>query len=217
MTAKVQKKIFAVGLTGGIGSGKTEVGKIFESFGVKLIRADLVARDLIDSNPEIKRKIIKAFGQDIYMPGGKLDRSKMGRIVFHNENLKNKLNHIVHPFVINFIDAELKRSEASKKYPLIVVEAALIFEAGTESSYDYIIVVDSDDESRIKRLMERDHTTRREIIERFKAQLPQGKKIEGADFVIQNNDNLKSLREKCSFVFSILSQLSTVNPGQEVQ
>ena len=212
----MQGKIFAVGLTGGIGSGKTEVGKIFETIGAKLIKADLIARELIDSNKSIRSQIEKTFGKDIYLSSSKLDRQKVGKLIFANRNLQEQLNRIVHPHVINQIDAEIKLLKKSKKYPLIVVEAALIYEAGTEDAYDYIIVVDASEESRIKRLIARDNASRDEIMNRFKAQLPQEMKIEKADFVIQNDCDLKSLQEKCSFIFGLLKQLSMLQNEPEV-
>jgi dephospho-CoA kinase len=205
---KSNRKIFAVGLTGGIGSGKTEAGKIFESFGVKLIRADIIAKEMVDSHSEIKRKILGVFGKDIYLSNGKLDRSKMAGHVFNDSNLLKKLNQIVHPIVIKFIDSEIHRYHRSGKYPFVVVEAALIFEADIAASFDYIIVVDADDEIRKRRLMGRDKTSREEILNRFKAQLPQRTKILKADFAIKNNGDLKSLRERCFLIYRLLNRMS---------
>ncbi len=211
MSAKVQNKIFTVGLTGGIGSGKTEVGKIFESFSAKLIRADLVAREMIDSDPAIKQKIIKSFGNDIYCPDGKLNRREMAELIFRNSDNQKMLNKIVHPYVISYIDAESSRYKRTGEYPLIVVEAALIYEAHAESSFDYIIVVEADDKNRIKWLMARDHLQRNEVLKRFASQIPQSEKTKQADFIIQNSGDLKSLHDKCSFVFRLLCQMSNMN------
>jgi dephospho-CoA kinase len=215
MSTKVQNKIFTFGLTGGIGSGKTEVGKIFESFGAKLICADLVAREIIDTDPAIKQKIIKSFGNAIYSPDGKLNRREMAELIFRSSDNQKMLNKIVHPYVINYIDAESDRYKQTGEYPLIVVEAALIYEAHAESSFDYIIVVEADDKSRIKWLMARDHLQRNEILKRFASQIPQSEKTKQADFIIQNSGDLKALHDKCSFIFRLLCQMSNMNSIQK--
>jgi len=198
-----------IGLTGGIGTGKTEVGKLFESLGAKLLHADIIARNLVDSKREIKKKIIDVFGIDVYLPNGKLDRQRVAKLIFHNRTKQRILNQIVHPLVIDFIDREIKKITRGGKFLLIIVEAALIYEAEIKSSYDYIIVVDANEENRIDRLINRDNTPKSAVMNKIKAQMPQREKVAKADFVIHNNSDLKSLKEKCIFLFKLLSEMQS--------
>jgi len=200
----MKNSTLVIGLTGGIGSGKTTVGNIFESFGAKLIRADEVAKKVIDSDPQIKKKIIKYYGNKIYRSNGKLDRFAMANIIFTDRTKLRKLNDIVHPSVIKIIDNEIRALQHICRYSLVFVEAALIFEADVESMFDFIIVVHATQVHRINRIISRDRIKRVDVKNRFEAQIPQSKKVQNADFIIRNNGDLKSLKKKCKFIFDLL-------------
>ena len=145
-----------IGITGGIGCGKSEVCRLLEAKGIPIIRADLVARDMINTNPEIISQIKQAFGEDAYLPDGTLDRKRVAEIVFNDKQAKIKLNHIVHPHVVQYQEDELKRLEKSGEHKFAGVEAALIYEAGAENQFDVMVVVAASQETVIQRLMKRD-------------------------------------------------------------
>jgi len=203
MKKKASKKITALGITGGIGSGKTDVCRIFESMGASVYQADLVARELIDSRSDIKRKIKGVFGEGVFLSNGKLDRKKTAELIFSNRKLQLKLNGIVHPPVIQYLKSEIRRAKASGKYPVIAIEAALIYEARTERMFDYVLVVKASKKERIRRVMLRDKSGRSAITRRISAQLPASKKVNRADFVIDNSGTRKTLEDKCRFLYRL--------------
>jgi len=207
MSSDQRINAISVGVTGGIGSGKTEVCKILGSMGAKVLFADEIAKHLMNTHIGIKKKIQKIFGDKIYTNDGMLDRREMARMVFHDDNLKETLNSIVHPYVIQVIKDEIKVSKQKKIHRLIVIEAALIFETCTEGMFDYTIVVDSDAEERIKRVMQRDDVNRSEVLHRIKAQMPVNEKIKRADFVFHNSSNVKALELTCRFFFNLMMRL----------
>lgn len=198
----------AVGITGGIGSGKTGVCKILASFGVPIVYADHLANKLIDSTPPINDAIKQTFGRDVFLPDGKLNRKKIADLVFHDKNMKQKLNAIVHPRVISYIKREIKESKHLGKYPMIAVEAALIYEAKVDTLFDYIIVVNADEETRIQRIMKRDKCSREYVLSRMNAQMSVERKAARADFVIMNSSNIQSLKKKSMFIYRMLEGLA---------
>jgi len=201
----------SVGITGGIGSGKTDVCKVFASFGIPIIYADDLANQLIDSSKEIKKEIKKVFTEDVFLADGRLDRKKVASIVFRNQSLKNKLNSIVHPRVLSFIENEINKIKKLGKYPMVVVEAALIYEAKSEKLFDYIIVVDAEEEMRIKRIMQRDNCSREDVINRMKSQMPADIKVSRGDFVIDNSVSKTKLKQRSIFLFNLLKALAQNN------
>ncbi len=185
-----------IGITGGIGCGKSEVCRLLEEKGIPIIHADLVAREMIDSREEIKSQIKAAFGDDVYFPDGKLDRKKVANIIFNDEDAKQTINQIVHPHVIQYQKTELEKLERSGKYKFAGVEAALIFEAGAEKQFDVIVVVAASQETVIQRLMKRDGLSREGILKRIQSQMPLSEKIKRADIVVHNDGSLDELNHE---------------------
>ena len=204
----------AVGVTGGIGSGKTEVCNIFESFGGQVLFADALAKDLTNTDSEIKQKLAKEFGSDIFKSDGTLDRSRMAGLVFEDKSLKTKLDKIVHPHVLALLKKEISSFKRQANHPVLFVEAALLYEAGADEMLDYTIVVDAGEEERIKRLMRRDGTSRAHVLARMESQMPHEEKVKRADFVIQNSCTLHELRQKCRFFYKLLC---TIGRASEVR
>ena len=198
-----------IGITGGIGSGKTEICKIIERLGSKVIYADDLAKEILNTNESVKRRVRKEFGEDIYTSVGNLDSNKLAQKIFFDEDLKVKLEKIIHPVVIDRIKKNFECLEKSSKHLLVFLEAALIFEAGVDSLLDYIIVVNTDEEIRIKRVMTRDGSCKEEVMQRMKAQIPPAQKIEKADFIIHNNDDKNKLENKVKFIYNILNRMVT--------
>ena len=172
-----------VGLTGGIGSGKTTIGKYFASCGIPVYIADDEAKALMNRSKVIKRKLVKLFGKSAYKEG-KLNRPYLASKIFNDKTLLQEMNAIVHPKVASHFKRWIKKQDA----PYIIKEAAIIFENNLQYQYDFIIAVVADEDLRINRVMQRDGATRKKIESIIANQLPDEDKIKRSDFVILNND-----------------------------
>lgn len=171
------------GLTGGIGSGKSTVAKLFELLGCAVFESDDVARDVY-FEPEIKSKVIELLGSESYRSPTSIDKKFISSKIFSDTQLLQQLNAIIHPAVI------AKSKQFIKEHPnqLVIKETALLFEAHLENEVDVIILVVANDELRINRVMQRDGLTRGEVEKKIKSQLPQSEKIKKADFIIYNDE-----------------------------
>ncbi len=173
-----------IGLTGGIGSGKTTVAEVFRRLGVPVFMSDDVARNLQEEDPEVKAAIQELFGPAIYA-GGKLDREKVAGIVFTNKKKLEQLNAIVHPAVAKAF-RQFCEAHHDKKY--VLKEAAILFETGGHKQLDGMIVVTAPEELRASRVMRRDNVSREEVQRRMKHQWAEEEKVTKADFVIVNDE-----------------------------
>ena len=175
-----------IGITGSIGAGKSTVAGIFKVLGVPVFDADATAKNILNSDPELREQIIAAFGLETYK-NGLLDRKYLATLVFNNPDQLAKLNALVHPATIKAADAWAKHwEEQGSAY--IVKEAALLFEAGTNIGLDFIIGVTAPEDLRITRVMARDHVTRGEVLKRMQHQLEDTKKMERCNIVLDNNE-----------------------------
>ncbi|MBV7270202.1 dephospho-CoA kinase [Winogradskyella luteola] len=175
--------MIVVGLTGGIGSGKTTIGKYFESYNIPVYIADKEAKALMNRSKVIKRKLIELFGEYAYKDG-KLNRPYLASKIFSDKSLLSKMNAIVHPKVASHFKRWLKKQDA----PYVLKEAAIVFENNLEHQYDYIVIVVADEELRIERVMKRDDTSRKKVKSIIDNQLSDEEKIKKSHFVIFNND-----------------------------
>ena len=173
-----------IGITGGIGSGKTTVCKIFEILGIPIYYADQRAKELIVKNEELKSKIIDEFGAQSYLDDGSYNRDYIASIVFKDKDKLHKLNQIVHPAV--YQDG-VDWHNAQEEVPYTLKEAALLFEGKGHLLLDKIILVVAPEETRISRVMSRDNTTKEAVQDRINKQLPDAEKIKLADFIILND------------------------------
>lgn len=174
-----------VGITGGIGSGKSTVCKVFRTMGIPVFEADNVARQLMNSNAEIRILLINLFGAEVYLPDQTVDRKLLSSIVFSDPSLLAQLNEIVHPFVMNTFDEWCEKQES----PYILHEAAILFESGYYKIMNKTITVVTSEEERIQRVMKRDGTTRELVKQRIQNQWTDEQRINLADLVINNNEN----------------------------
>ncbi len=174
------------GLTGGIGSGKSTVASIFETLRIPVYYADTEARRLMETLPPLKDQLIRAFGQEIYLANGQLDRTRLAGIVFGDDRALQELNQLVHPYVRD--DFEQWASRQSNA-PYVLEEAALLVESGAVHQLDKLIVVTAPEELRIQRVITRDLTTREAVLSRIRKQLPEEKLLEYADYIIDNSGN----------------------------
>lgn len=179
-----------IGLTGGIGSGKSTVAKIFEALGIPVYYADAAAKQLMNSSSELKASIKKNFGNEAYK-NDELDRKYLADIVFNNKEKLDLLNALIHPVTIADAEAWMKKQEA----PYCIKEAALLFESGASENLDYIIGVYAPQALRIKRVMQRDGLARDEIMKRINRQVNEEMKMKLCDFVLLNNEQQPLLEQ----------------------
>lgn len=178
-----------VGLTGGIGSGKTTIAKLFLNLGIPVFFADEEAKWLMQNSLSLKAKIIETFGEMSYV-NNNLNRAHLANIVFNDKIKLNELNQIVHPEV----KAHFKTWLLKQKSDYIIYENAILFESDSASDFDLIICVIDKLESRIDRVVKRDHTTRQQVIKRIENQMDDIEKVKKSNFVIKNDSesNLKT-------------------------
>jgi dephospho-CoA kinase len=172
-----------IGLTGGIGSGKTTVAKIFEILGVPVYDADASTKNLYETDRELKQALIEHFGADIYTDTG-LNRQMLSRIVFSDPLKLQLLNNLVHPLTIK--DAEKWMNKQETAY--VIKEAALLYESGSVRELDFVIGVRAPKHLRIQRALERDKVTREEVINRMRSQIDEDIKMRLCDFIITNDE-----------------------------
>ena len=200
--------MLVVGITGGIGSGKTEVCDFFSNHGAQVLSADLIAKNIMDTNSTIKNKIKRSFGNQIIQADGVVNKKRLAALVFTNPSLKKDLNKIVHPSVLDYLSKKIRTFKKSGKSKLLVIEAALIYEAKVENMFDYIVVVDAPIRLRTMRIMKRDNVNRTEVLNRMRAQIDTSQKVKQGDIVIYNIGDFSSLRMSCQFVYHLLCKIS---------
>ena len=171
-----------VGLTGGIGSGKTTVAEMFKSFGVPVYNADEEAKILMQNSDAIKHELIDLLGESCYT-NGQLNRSYIASQVFADQRLLQKINAIVHPKVA----AHFEEWYSNQHAPYVIKEVAILFETKSQHLFDFIITVTAPIETRIQRVMDRDQKTKKEVMSVINNQLPDLEKINQSNFVIYNN------------------------------
>ena len=173
-----------IGLTGGIGSGKTTVARIFNMLNVPVYNSDDAGRKITDKNPLVKSAIKNQFGADIFDQNDNLNREKLSSIVFNDSSALSKLNAIIHPVVAQ----DFKTWCDNQSSPYVIKETAILFEHGLDKYLDGVIIVEAPDELRIKRVMHRNGIMEEAVRNRIQQQLPQDELISRADWVIHNNE-----------------------------
>lgn len=173
-----------IGLTGGIGSGKTTVARIFSMLNVPVYNSDDAGRKITDKNPLVKSAIKNQFGDDMFDENENLNREKLSAIVFNDSSALAKLNAIIHPAVAH----DFKMWCANQSSPFVIKETAILFEHGLDKQLDGVIVLEAPDDLRIKRVMHRNGITEDAVRQRIQQQLPQDELISRADWVIHNNE-----------------------------
>lgn len=187
-----------IGLTGGIGSGKTTVARMFAEYGIPVYIADEEAKNLMHTSSIIRNELQALIGEKVYK-NGELDRAYMAERIFNDKVLLEKVNQIVHPRVEEHFQEWKKKHPA----PYCIKEAAILFENDGYKRCDKTILVIADKEERIRRVMNRDQVNREKVLERMQNQWADAKKIPLADYIIKN-DNLKQTKEEVKNLHSML-------------
>lgn len=178
-----------VGITGGIGSGKSTVCTIFSKLGIPVFNADLAAKHLLDNDLSIKKQIKNIFGKSIYLENDTLNRKKLAQKIFNDQISLQRVNEIVHPAVRMLFETWTKQQTSS----YVIQEAAILFESGQHEHFDKIILVIAPLDIKIERVIQRDNVTKELVLERMKNQKNDEEKIELSDYIILNDGNNKLL------------------------
>jgi dephospho-CoA kinase len=173
-----------LGVTGGIGSGKTTVCRIFRVLGVPVFVADVEARRLMNNDPSVRQVINAIAGKDLYTTG-ELDRKELASLIFNRPELLQRVNAVVHPAVLRIFDDWASKQEV----PYVIMEAAILFEAKADMFVDRVASISAPVEERIGRVMGRNELSREEVMERIKNQLEDDEREEQSFYVINNADN----------------------------
>lgn len=191
-----------VGITGGIGAGKSIVAKVFEKLGVPVYYADARAKALMVTNENLVNQIKATFGEDIYKEN-ELDRAKLAQVVFNNTSKLEQLNKLVHPAVKEDFIAWANKHKTA---PYVLEEAAILFESGSYKLMDKVITVICPQDIRIKRVMERDGVTREAVLARMANQWKEEEKMALSDFIVQNDGEKLVIPQVLAIHRSIIGQ-----------
>jgi dephospho-CoA kinase len=182
--------VLRVGLTGGIGTGKSEVSRRLAGYGAVVIDADAVAREVVEPGTEGLAEVVEAFGPGVLGPDGRLDRPKLGEMVFADPERRSRLNAIIHPLVGARM-AELEREAGSAS--IVMHDVPLIAEGGRAGAYDLVVVVDAPPRTQVERLVKNRGMTRDQAKARMAAQASREQRLAIADIVIDNSGSLTEL------------------------
>lgn len=185
-----------VGLTGSIGVGKSFVASVFVELGCHVVDADQTAREVVMPGTPGLKALTEAFGEEILNPDGTLDRKQLGAVVFNDESQRQRLNHILHPFIIVRQDEIMNAWEAEDPDGIGIIDAALMIESGGYKRFDKLIVVHCRPEVQLERLMLRDKLSRDEALRRINSQMPQEEKQKFADYLIDTSDGFELTRTR---------------------
>jgi len=204
--------VFRVGLTGGIACGKSLVASFFTEKGIPVVNDDHAAHDAVARGSAGLAAVVAAFGEDVLLPDGSLDRPKLGRIVFHDDAKRRHLMGVTFPFIGRLLGERFETAERSGA-PFLVYESALLFENGGFDGWRPIVVVSVDERQQIERLCARSALSREDATARIRSQMPLARKAELADFVIDNAGSPEETRRQFDAVYADLLARAPA-PGQ---
>ncbi|WP_010288264.1 dephospho-CoA kinase [Kurthia massiliensis] len=190
-----------IGLTGSIASGKSTVAKMFEHLQIPIVDADKVARVVVEPGTETLAEIAEAFGHEVILEDGHMDRQKVGALIFHDPAKRKQLNDIIHPAIRK--EMLRQRDEyLSDGHLHVVMDIPLLFESGLQSYVEKILVVSVNEENQLTRLMQRNGLTEEEARARISSQLPISVKEKGADAVIYNNESIEQTEAQLRYILN---------------
>lgn len=187
--------MYRIGLTGGVGSGKSTVSSYMHELGIPVIDGDKLAREVVIPGSRAMAEMRKAFGPHIFLPDGSLNRLKMGEIVFNDEEKRQKLNSIIHPFIWHRTREELIRAQ-EEGFPVVVLDMPLLLEISWQLRVEEVWLVEVPLEVQIARVISRDGFTREQVMERIGKQMPTTNKMNYADVIIDNSRSVEDTRRQ---------------------
>ncbi len=179
----MNQTIFKIGLTGGIGSGKTTIANLLNQKGLPIYIADREASRIINSDQQVRKQLLTLFGTDLYTPDNILNKKKLATLIFQNKQALQQVNQIVHPRVL----ADFQQWSRNQNRPAVVFESAILFEAKLNQHFNYIVCVYASQEIRIQRVMQRDHVNAEKVKERIQNQFDSQQIGRDSDFIINTN------------------------------
>ncbi len=205
--------IFA-GLTGGIATGKSVVSKMFRHLGAFIIDADVIAREIVKPGLPAWKAIAEAFGSEVLLPDGTINRSMLGTIIFQDSAKRSILNSIMHPGILKEAARLRKKIGGEHPFAVVIFDAALLIESGAYEMVDLVILVYVNEELQINRLMNRDGLTREDAVERIITQMPVAEKKSYADYIIDTSSSQRiDIEKQVRYIFEILKTLSVKDKG----
>lgn len=193
--------MIVAGLTGGIASGKSTVSAFFKDAGAFIIDADRIAHEVVKKGLPAHDEIIQHFGRKVMLPNGELNRSLLGDIIFNDSEKKLTLNNIVHPYVMQRTDEDLRQIEQSHPDAVVILDVPLLFESGMHRTTTEVIVVYVPEQIQLERLMLRNHLSKEEALARIKSQMAIEEKKNLATFVIDNSGTIDGTRTQTLEVY----------------
>lgn len=203
---EVIKPAMKLGVTGGIGSGKTTVCRIFNVLGVPVFDADKAAKQIMDTDKNMMTSLNSIVGKDLYLTGT-LNRTELAKLIFNNTTLLAKVNSLVHPAIYDLF----KGWVTEQNTPYVILEAAILFESGGTKHLDRILSVVAPVEDRIKRVIKRNSLTKEEVLDRIRNQMEDEARIKLSDYVIVNSENEMIIPSIMRIHTEILNSINTVN------
>jgi dephospho-CoA kinase len=204
---KTKRKVLKVAVTGGAGSGKTSVCNRLKELGVKVINADAMARKAVAPGSEALTKITRYFGDKVLLADGTLNRKMLRRMITDDDNARLTLERFLHHEITKLIQKDVICAE-KEGCRIVAIEVPLLFELGMKEKFDWVVVVSADKELRVKRLMDRDQTSRDEAQDLVNVQMPEGLKIGQADYVVRNEGSIKKLISSVDVLFKDLNKVT---------
>ena len=195
-----------VGLTGGIGSGKSTASNYLRTLGAYVFDADKEAKDLIDTNDTVQHELISEFGTDIINIEGLVDKKKLSRVAFQDDDHQERLNAVVHPHVYDLIDASYNKAMNDNKYNIFIVDAALVYESGLDSHLDYVIVVSTSEKIQRERVLKRPDMTDDKFNKILISQIPNTIKCQKADFIIDTSISIDDAEKQALNILEEIEQ-----------
>lgn len=192
-----------IGVTGGIGAGKSAVCAAFARKGRTVLSADTIAREVMETEASVRVAVVAVCGPEAYRADGTLDTRHVAAVIFADDRKRERVNAAVHPVVLRRIEEAIDSMPDERRRPYVLVEAALLYESGMDETLDAVLVVHASEAVRIERLLTRDRSSKADVTKRMRAQMPAGEKRERADFVLINEGALAAVEERVAF-FDIL-------------
>ena len=204
MTKPSKSGYLKIGLTGGIGSGKTTVARRFAELGAFVYHADEISRQALEPGEQCYRQVLDTFGESILSLDGRIDRKALAKIVFSDEPKRRQLNEIIHPFVIEQLFSRANDELSGRENAIAIFDIPLLFESGLDAQMDRTIVVSCEESERVRRIVERDQTSPEQALQRIRAQMPEEEKLRRADYVLDNNGSFDDLIRQVDALYELL-------------